>query len=91
MKRRLNLILSLVLGFFGGALSPYISSQVVRAQTTLQAPKEIRAQSFVLVNANRQEAGIFGFDNYGQPEITLVDPQGKIMWSTQLRAVMNAR
>ncbi len=91
MKRRVVAILSLVAGFFGGALSPYVSSQVVRAQEKLQAPRETRAQRFVLVNAQGQEGGVLGFDKAGVPEIILLDSLGREIWSTQLRAVTNSR
>jgi hypothetical protein len=51
MNRKLNLGLSIAAGLLGGFLSHYISPMPVHAQTQAAPPKEIRAQSFVLVDA----------------------------------------
>lgn len=87
MTRKLNLILSMLVGFCGGILAPYLSPKVVRAQEPRQSERVVSAQKFILVNDHGVQAGIFGFDKNGSPEITLVDPAGNVIWSTQLRAI----
>jgi len=47
MNKR-NIVLSFAAGLLGGAISYYVSPQLVHAES--QAPKELRAQSFILVN-----------------------------------------
>lgn len=81
MNRKLNLGLSLAAGLLGGFLSRYISPELVHAQAQAAPPKEIRAQSFVLVNADGKAAGLFGFDQDGQANVILLDKTGKVVWS----------
>jgi predicted transcriptional regulator len=81
MNRKLNIGLSIVAGLLGGLLSHYISPGLVHAQTQAEPPKEIRAQSFVLVSADGKAAGLFGFDQDGQANVILLDKTGKVLWS----------
>ena len=81
MNRKLNLGLSLAAGLLGGILSHYISPALVHAQSQTIPPKEITAQSFVLVNEQGTPAGIFGFDKDGGASIKLIDKAGKVLWS----------
>ena len=81
MSRKMNLVLSLAAGLLGGWVSHYVSPASVHA-AQIAPPKEIRAQSFVLVNADGSPAGLFGFDRNGRPTVTLFDPTGKAVWST---------
>jgi hypothetical protein len=81
MNRKLNLILGLAAGLLGGLLSRYVAPSAVYAQAQIPAPKEIRAQSFVLVNAQGVALGLMGFDRQGRPVIKLVDEGGRTIWS----------
>lgn len=88
MNRRGRVFFSMIVGFCGGIFAPYVSGRLVGAQEPRQTEKVVTAQKFVLVNEQGTSAGIFGFDEHGSPEITLLDAQGKIIWSTKLRAQM---
>jgi len=65
-----------------------ILPQIARAQRPQQVGRTISAQKFILVNDHGAQAGIFGFDKNGSPEITLLDSLGNVIWSTQLRAIL---
>ena len=80
--KKLNLALSLAAGLFGGILSHYAWIAPVQAQTLTLAPKEIRAQSFALVDAKGVVQGVFSVDDagYGQPSIKLKNGQGQEIW-----------
>lgn len=80
---KLNVVLSLGAGLFGGVLSHYAWTQPVQAQARIPAPKEIRAQSFVLVNDKDQVEGVFSFEasKSGRPTVTLFDSKGREIWS----------
>jgi hypothetical protein len=83
MNRKPNLILALAAGLFGGLLSRYLAPIPVHAQAQAPAPKEIRAQSFILVNEQGVPFGLLGFDLKGLPIIKLVDERGRTTWSTE--------
>lgn len=82
MNRKLNLGLSLAVGLLGGCLSHYLFSERVQA-AQVAPPKQIKAQSFVLVNDDGSPAGVFGFDRQGRPDVMLFDNTGKVVWSTR--------
>ena len=84
MNRKTNLILALAAGLLGGLLSRYMNPIPAYAQTQ-SAPKEIRAQSFVLINEQGTPLGLLGFDPNGVPIIKLLDERGRTIWSTQPR------
>jgi hypothetical protein len=87
MNRKAHLGLSLAAGLLGGVLSHYVSPELVRAaQAAPVAPKEVQAQSFVLVNGDGSPAGLFGFDRAGHPNVELFDRTGKVIWSTDGKA-----
>ena len=77
MNKR-NIVLSFAAGLLGGALSHYLSPQLVHAQS--QAPKEIRAENFVLVNAKGTVLGTLS-DEGGRPSLKLFDARGQEIWS----------
>jgi hypothetical protein len=81
MNRKLNVGLSVAAGLLGGLLSHYISPEVVHAQVQPAPQKEIRAQSFVLVDGQGATAGVLGFDKSGNADIELFDRAGKVIWS----------
>lgn len=79
MKTGITTALGMVAGFIGGAMSHYLLVPMpVRAQAPVQAPAEIRAQKFVLVDENGTPRGVFGFGSGGTPEIqvSLGKPKG---------------
>jgi hypothetical protein len=78
MNKR-SLVLSLAAGLAGGLISTYVSPQLAHAQS--EAPSEIRAQSFTLVNQNGVSFGTFSFDAQGRPRILLRDEAGHEIWS----------
>ena len=80
MNRKVNMGLSLTVGFLGGFLSHYIPPGLVHAQTETAPSKEIKAQSFVLVNADGTPAGLFGFDKEDKANVILLDAAGKVVW-----------
>jgi hypothetical protein len=77
MNKR-NVVLSFAAGLLGGAISYYVSPQLVHAES--QAPKELRAQSFVLVNEKGTILGTLS-DEGGRPSIRLLDERGREIWS----------
>ena len=91
MNRTMHVTLALAAGLLGGLLSRYLMPTPVFAQAQAQAPKEIRAQSFVLVNKQSIPLGRIGFDAEGIPNITLVDDNGRTIWSTKATATLTAQ
>ena len=87
LNRNLNLGLSLAAGLLGGVLSHYVAPELVHAAQVApvpapaQAPREVRARRFVLVNEDGSPAGLFGFDRDGRPDVELFDRTGKVIWS----------
>jgi hypothetical protein len=81
MNRKLNFVLSLAAGLLGGILSHYIAPELVLAQAQAVPPKEITAQSFVLVNGKGVPFGEFGFEKDGIASIKLLDRSGRVVWS----------
>jgi len=86
MNRGLNLGMSLAAGLLGGFLSHYIALRSVHAQAPIPAATEIKAQRFLLVNETGAPAGVFGFDDTGNPNVVLFDKTGKVIWSADGRA-----
>ena len=84
MKRKTNLILALAAGLAGGLISRYINPMPAYAQAQ-PAPKEIRAQSFILVDEQGTAFGLMGFSPRGISIISLLDARGRTMWSTAPR------
>ena len=89
MTQKLNLVLALAAGLCGGLLTRYIVPSPVFAQAPApalkQAPasKEIRAQSFVVVDDKGNVAGVFkpSAPKQGEaPTVVLVDPYGMEVW-----------
>jgi hypothetical protein len=78
MNRTFTLFLVLAVGLFGGLLSPYVTPTPVLAQTT--SPKEIKAQSFVLVDAKDNIVGTFKASADRIPTVVLLDRNGREIW-----------
>lgn len=83
MNSKLILSVAVAAGLAGGMLSRYIAPAPVLAQNQPSVPKEIRAQSFVLVDQKGTAFGLLGFSPKGEPVIKLLDAQGKTLWSTE--------
>lgn len=81
--KKLNLALAIVAGLLSGVLSHYVWTQPVQAKSRIPAPKEVRAQSFVLVNDKGEVQGVFSFDEskLGRPSVKLFDSKGREIWS----------
>ena len=87
----MHLTLALAAGLLGGLLSRYLTPTPVFAQAQAPAPRQIRAQSFVLVNERNTAFGLIGFDPEGLPIITLLDEDGRTLWSTKARVLLPSR
>ena len=83
MNSKLTLAVAITAGLAGGLLSRFIAPAPALAQSQPSIPKEIRAQSFVLVNQQGTAFGLLGFNPKGQPVIKLLDEQGKTVWTTE--------
>src|SRR5689334_3437945 len=91
MNRKCGVVLlAVVSGLVGGAVSQYLMPSAVFAQTQKGAPKEIRAQNFVLVNNQGNPVGLFGFNPQGKPIIRLIDERGTVVWTTEVPLVPGA-
>jgi len=77
--KRLNLGLSIAAGLLGGIFSHYVWTQPVQAQNQAPAPKELRAQSFVVVNDKGEIQGVltFGESKGDRTSIKLYDGKGR--------------
>jgi hypothetical protein len=71
MTTKLTMTLSLAAGLAGGVLSQYIASALVHAQAQTPMPKEIRAQSFTLVDASGNRMGALTIGQNSRPSIWL--------------------
>jgi hypothetical protein len=87
INSRLTLTVAIAAGLAGGLLSRFVVPTSAQAQTQTQAqpsaPKEIRAQSFVLVDQKGTAYGLLGFSPQGRPIIKLLDAKGQTLWSTE--------
>ena len=81
MNRKLNLSLTLAAALLGGVLSRYITPVPVLAQAQIQ--KEIKAQSFVLVDQKNNNIATFRLaadEISGNPTVVLLDRTGREIW-----------
>lgn len=85
--RKLNWALSIAAGLLGGFVSHYMWIQPVHARSQDAQPqasitKEIRAESFVLVDNKGHVQGVFSIDESkpGPPVIKLSDSEGREIW-----------
>jgi hypothetical protein len=62
MNKTLTVTLALVAGLVGGLLTRYIVPPVALAQNQAQITKEIRAQSFTLVDPSDHTVGTFSYE-----------------------------
>jgi hypothetical protein len=97
MKKHLNIVFALAAGLVGGLISRYIAPPVVMAQNQPPFSSEMRAQSFVIVDAMGKTIATFAFGrtaNAGRPSaggiVVLRDADGHEIWSaggTQFRTL----
>ncbi len=83
MNRTITLLLVLAMGFLGGLLSPLVISTPVHAQGTRGDAKEIRAQSFTLVDGDNRVVGTFkpSVELQGKKmDVVLLDQNGREIW-----------
>jgi hypothetical protein len=80
--RKVNVALCIACGLLGGVLSHYVWALPVHAQRLPTAPREVRAQSFVLVDARGNVEGVFSVDRskYGPPIIKLLGGTRHELW-----------
>jgi hypothetical protein len=91
MYNRLQIIgLSVTSALIGGLSFYWFAPAPALAQAQKAFPKEVRSQNFVLVNAQGQPVGLFGFNPQGKPIIRLIDDQGKVIWTTEVPLVPGA-
>ena len=92
MNRTMNVTLALAAGLLGGLFSRYLAPTpaLAQSQTPAPAPREVRAQSFILVNKQGTPFGRIGFDSDGLPLITLVDQDGRPIWSTKAALLLQS-
>jgi len=77
--KKVNLGLSIAAGLLGGVCSHYIWTQPVQAQNQTSVPKEVRAESFVVVNDKGEVQGVltFGEPKKGRTSVKLYDSKGR--------------
>ena len=63
MNKTLSVAVAVVAGLLGGMLTRYIAPPAAFAQNQAPATKEIRAQSFTLVDSSNHVAGTFTVDS----------------------------
>ena len=91
-----TLISTVAAGFLGGILSHYIWAPAVQAQA--QTPKEIRAQSFVLEDADGRTLGTWSVEpprpgslaRGTRGAIRLFDDRGREVWRVPMRGIIPA-
>ena len=82
MNTKLNVALALAAGFLGGVLSHYLAPTAVLAQSQPAAPKEIRAERFVVVDGKGTARGIFAIETTGMPTIEAMTEDGQVYMLT---------
>jgi hypothetical protein len=77
--KKLNLGQSIAAGLLGGVFSHYVWTQPVQAQNQTPAPKEVRAESFVVVNDKGEVQGVltFGEPKNGRTSVKFYDSKGR--------------
>jgi hypothetical protein len=80
--KKLNFMLSLAAGLAGGIFSHYVWTQPVHADAFPTSVTEVRAQSFVLVDAKGVPQGMFRVDSSapGSATIQLLNAHGREIW-----------
>jgi hypothetical protein len=97
MNRTFTVALALAAGFVGSLLTRYIAPPAALAQTQTPVAKEIRAQSFTLVDSSDHVAGTFTVESVNRvpqspsqfppQRIVLRDFNGREIWSAGGNAI----
>jgi hypothetical protein len=74
MNNKISVFMALAAGLLGGLLTRYIAPATVFAQNQTSATTEIRAQSFVLVDAQNHAVGTFFSEPLSPPSVRPVYP-----------------
>jgi hypothetical protein len=80
MSTKTTIAVAVIAGFVGGIVSQRIAPIAVHAQAPTPVQKEIRAESFVIVDENRIPRGAFGIDGKGEPHLEATDAKGHLYW-----------
>jgi hypothetical protein len=67
MTNKLSVALALAAGLLGGLLTRYVAPPAAFAQNQASVSKEIRAQSFTLVDSSDRVVGTFTSESAGPP------------------------
>jgi hypothetical protein len=88
MNKTLTLILALAAGILGGLLTRYTGPPTAFAQKLAPIAKEIRAESFSLVDSSDRVLGTFTAESApgisplsSRTRIVLRDSSGRVIWS----------
>ena len=88
MNKTLTVTLALAAGILGGLLTRYMSPPTAFAQKLAPVTKEIRAESFSLVNSSDRVLGTFTAESApgisplsSRTRIVLKDSSGRVIWS----------
>jgi hypothetical protein len=84
MNRTLILSVALGAGLLGGVLSRYIAPVPAFAQAT--TPREIKSQSFVVVDDHDNIVGTFKASADRRPTVVLLDRNGREIWRAGVSA-----
>jgi hypothetical protein len=87
MKRTpfiVGVVAAFLLGLCGGAFSGRLAAQPAAAV-------EVKAGSFVLVDAEGSKRAVLGFDKSGQPNLSIFDERGRVVWSTRASALLTGQ
>ncbi len=74
MNTRLTVTVSLLAGLLGGLVTRYVTPSVVLAQDKAPITREVRAQSFTLVDSSDHAIGTFAAEPLAGTVTVLVDP-----------------
>jgi hypothetical protein len=80
MSAKTTLAFAAAAGFLGGIASQHIAPALVHAQAQPSIPKEIRAETFVIVDHDGKPRGAFGIDKKYGPVIEITDAKGNAAW-----------
>jgi hypothetical protein len=77
MSKAPTVTLALVAGLVGGLLSRYVAPPSAFAQDKAKVTKEVRAQSFTLVDPSDHALGTFTFEPLG-PQVLFMSPSSHL-------------
>ncbi len=99
MQHRLNIAIALIAGLAGGMLTRFVAPPTVAAQDQPQVVQEVRAKSFVIVDALNRAVGTFTAEPVpggltvirpGNPPVPIQIPSRIVLHDGQGREVWSA-